>query len=222
MLRAFSVCVNYSDILKLVYSFNKSFFNSYHIITSPTDIKTQQFCKDNNIDYICSDVYKINESSFNKAAMLNQILEYLEEKYPDDWFLSMDVDIIIECQDKNFLENLNKNYIYGCRRKVLDDLDYFKDGITWDKIRKPDIGYMHSIGNLPYAQVGYFQLFYKKGCRFNTKYTTASDCDTDFFYDNFNLNSTETFDMNFLMCYHLGPIEQNWSGRISKEWIINA
>jgi hypothetical protein len=135
----------------------------------------------------------------------------------------MDVDIIIDSKmPKDFTKSLNVSFIYGSMRRIFDDIEYFKDGVNWDILRNNKQAKIQYIGNCPYAQVGYFQMFHKKGCRFNTKYQTASDCDTDFFHDNFNLNLTQTFNPELLICYHLGPIEQNWSGRVTKEWAINA
>lgn len=213
-INAFTCCVNYEDILSLIHTHNRPLFNSFTVITSTTDIATQEVCKKNGIDFLTSDSYLKNNSKFNKAAMLNELLDYVCNKYqtPDDWYLSMDCDIIVKTSLDFESITLDENCVYGSKRIIIEDIKKFKDTQDFSN------GYFQfKRWSYPFAQMGYFQLFKKYRVKFDEKYQTASHCDTDFFIDNWNRQYAIDFNENYLVCYHLGCIEKNWAGRITEK-----
>lgn len=241
----YTCCVNYGDMLALTYPFNKRFLNEYIVITSTEDTKTIEFCKKNNIVCIASDIWKINGSKFNRAAMLNLAIDYCLEHFSSSeyWYLCLDVDTIVDIVTVNNLLQLvkdqwvmcgsieiavrnsvrldqvpfNTGFIYGAPRKVIDKKNYFKDGIiTLDILRKADVGYWFHYPYDWYAYVGQFQLYWKRDARFNIAFTTVDDSDTAFLKENFTIANGRT--LNNVVCYHLGEPKQNYTGRVSEDW----
>lgn len=211
----FSVCVNYSDLLKLTYIFNKSIFDKYIISTSIDDIETQNFCNENDIICISSNAYKKNNATFNKSAMLNESLKYINKYYRNSWRVSLDVDIALN--NLNHLPDMNEDFIYGLKRKIIDDKSYFEEKkLSLETLKASPYWCQDLPEGFPYATVGYFQMFKKNDIYFDENYLTASDCDTDFFYKHFSIN--ETYTLVELEGFHLGEIEKNWQGRITESW----
>ena len=62
-----TVSVNYSDILKISYYFNKKNLihkYDYHIITSENDTDTIQFCKNNELNCWATNAFYNKKSKF--------------------------------------------------------------------------------------------------------------------------------------------------------------
>ena len=230
---AFTCCVNYADMLAITYPFNRRYFDELVVVTSPGDFATIGFCQANGISFILSDCYKQNGSTFNRAAMLNQAIDYCIMAYPGEWFISMDADVIMDVVDCNttgrniwladwcsmdtrqecfFGGELDKEMIYGCPRKMIRQ----RTELTIENLRKPEIGEWE---NYPYnlsAYLGFFQMFYKRTARNDESYKTVENSDTAFLDNNFGINKARVF--KNLVCYHLGESGVNWNGRISREW----
>jgi hypothetical protein len=96
----FTCCVNYSDFLAATYPHNRKYFDRFIVVTSPDDIKTHAYCEANGIKLILSNAYKKDGSTFNRAAMLNVAIDYIQEvMWSNDWAVSIDVDVIIDIVD---------------------------------------------------------------------------------------------------------------------------
>ena len=96
-----TVSIDYSDYLSKIIS-NKEILENWLIITHKDDTKTIRVCKDNKLDYICSEnIYK--NAQFAKSKAINEGLDYLN---PQHWILNIDSDILLPKNLNQILKNL--------------------------------------------------------------------------------------------------------------------
>lgn len=223
--------VNYTDILKISYYFNKkNFINKYdyHIITSENDPNTIQFCKDNGLNCWVTNAFYNKRSKFNKGAALNVFFQEYIKKYINelDWILMMDSDIIINETLQDFLyavyqnelhnfciDNIDNNYneyLYACPRRIYNSPKHFKNSSY----------YTESVVDF----IGYFQLFHVSKIKHDLgvnkpiffENTNASRYD-DIFRDRYWPSRNQRKILKGFVD-HLGPIATNWNGRKSESW----
>lgn len=184
------------DYLSIVLRENRSLFEKFYVITSPSDYATRELCKRFEVDIILYDEFYINNAKFNKSGAVNYAQKILHKLYPDKWMLIIDSDIILPINLKDIveLELENEKNIYGIQRF---DAHTYKDYINESNLKK----YMHNFA-------GYFQLYYDKSYFYNTFSNNASMCDFEFF-KKFNKNK------QLLSSYviHLGEECLHWNGR---------
>jgi hypothetical protein len=226
-----SICVNYTDILKISYYFNKqkniNRYN-YHIITTESDNETIQFCKDNGLNYWATNAFYNKKSKFNKGAALNIFFEqYIKQKIDNlSWICMIDSDIIINDTLNDFLITVNNNnlqdfcvdtidnnyneYLYSCPRRIYNTPKHFKTSGF----------YTESVIDF----IGYFQLFHiskiKNDLLSNRpiffENSNASKYD-DIFRDRYWSDRNKRKRLKGIVD-HLGPIATNWYGRTSESW----
>jgi len=119
-IHALLVCVNFTDYLEITIPHNRVIFESITVITSTEDVKTQNFCKWNKLDFIVTDAFK---PRFNKGAAINKGLSFLRAKQDVEWVMITDADIIWPPSLKHWLPTLHPSFLYGCCRRVLKKLD---------------------------------------------------------------------------------------------------
>ena len=90
---AVSVCVNYSDYLKVSLPINKQILNKIVIVTRSDDYETIKVCKENNVECIATDEFNNHPSGFNKFKGINKGLDKLDK---DGWILFLDCDIVLD------------------------------------------------------------------------------------------------------------------------------
>ena len=160
-LEAITVCVNYSDYLRIAIKENKKHFDRWVVVTNAEDIDTQTLCKKHNIEYIITNRLYENGDVFNKGKAINDGLKYLKE----NWVLVLDSDILLT---KGFRERfdkmaLNPSFLYGAVRlkpKSMSDLsDYLKGEFDSQKWEDHD-SWKHEKGW--WHPGGYFQLFMRQ------------------------------------------------------------
>lgn len=223
--------VNYSDILKIAYYFNKKkLINQYdyHIITSPNDNDTIEFCKNNGVDCWVTEAFFSKNSSFNKGAALNAFFQnYISSNIDKiEWILKIDSDIILNDTIENFINGITYNnlqnycidnidynytdYLYACPRRIYNTPEHFKKSLYYTE-SKVDF-------------IGYFQLFHvskiKKDLGVNKHifYEHHNACRyDDIFRDRYWSNRNQRKILNGFID-HLGPIATNWDGRTSESW----
>lgn len=86
------VCVGYGQTLRTSAAHNRPLFDRLVIVTVPEDLETQQVARDVDAELVISNRRHQNLASFNKAALLNDGLDYLR---PRDWLLLHDADILL-------------------------------------------------------------------------------------------------------------------------------
>jgi hypothetical protein len=146
-----TVCVNYSDLLKIALKQNTNFLKYIYVITKKEDLKTIESCKDyDNVEVLFddflidmswydtwqfrydskqagqrpppkreSDVARINLKAFNKGKALRRGQKAAELKFPNDFYLIMDCDIVL---NKYLIGKINQtelemDLLYGVRER---------------------------------------------------------------------------------------------------------
>lgn len=146
--------------------------------------------------------FKEGGHSFNKGGAIRLAQEYAYEKYPEEWYLIIDSDIILDDTFryfKNTLHVCDENAIYGNNnRKIFDTLEDYKNGKNY-YYRHYDIGCEDAIG--------YFQIYKRKIYYKNSN--DAGYCDIDF-----SKNFKKKYIINDIQSSHLGTPDINWKGRI--------
>lgn len=200
------ICVNYSDFLSITYKENIKFFEreNYHIITTKEDKETIDLCEELKINYTCYNYFYKNSSYFNKSGAVYNMQKILHEKYPDDWILLLDADIILP---SNFEEIYNKNCtdkkaLYSLERKDYEEEEDYKN--LKNEVKYCGVNFM-----------GFMQLYYDKTKYYQKFSIDASTCDAifrDYFYDTLKFLDKDVH------LIHLGKNHVNNRGRITKKW----
>lgn len=115
LIEAVTVCVNYSDFLKVVISYNLPHLNRWIIVTTSKDEETRELCRKYSLQaVICDDIIREGED-FNKSRAIATGIEHLSHK---GWILHLDADIILPVRTRIVLDNadLDTECIYGCDR----------------------------------------------------------------------------------------------------------
>lgn len=218
MISLLCVCVNYADYLEETLKYNHSIFNNIFIITIPQDHQTKQIIDNyNNVQYIETEIFYENNCAFNKGAGLNLGLQFIKQHTATEWLVIGDADCIYPRSLKEYIDQniLNKNYIYGMRREIVNSSKVLNDIMSGKY--KPTPRLEKNMRHIP----GYFQLINLNADKFIQKinypeFPTAQRSDRFFARDNFAPNERSIIDNDFVI--HLGPTTINWSGRKSGVW----
>lgn len=144
-----------AKMLNYTLQYNLKQIDDILIVTDSKSPIVESVCKKYNIQYIKTDRFYENNTSYDRGKVLSDVLK--EEK--DGWILHLDSDILLP---KNFKEkineiNLDKNILYGSRRIMFETL---KNAEEWFL----NNGNPEELSNhIPYGYCwGYFQLFNMK------------------------------------------------------------
>lgn len=214
MINFICVCVNYSDYLRETLKYNSSIFNTIFIVTTQSDDKTKEICKQYaNVKCIETEIFYKDNCPFNKGAGLNLGLQNIEKK---DWLLIGDADCIYPNNLSSLTTNLDINCLYGMRREIVTTSEVLNDILTGKYKPKP------RLEKAMHYTPGYFQLFNMSAEKFVNKpinypeFPTAQRVDRWFAKYNFPYSERRIIDNEFVI--HLGPTIINWSGRKSEIW----
>lgn len=195
-----TVSTNYSDLLPIVIPANVTFFKEWIIVTDIYDYDTVSYLKAKNVIVLYWD-FKSKNSVFDKGGAIAHAQQFAYRNFPNDWYLILDSDIVLDetmSLVKENLERFDVDAIYGAgtRRDFVSLTDFMEKKNYFD---------------YPWANQlqGYFQL-YKKHSLYEESFD-ASVCDMKFI---------EKFDsrviLNNVICNHLGR-RGNWRGRVIAE-----
>lgn len=163
---AFITCVgeNARKFLTITLGFNKKFFDSIYIITTPEDLETQKLCESAGVDCLVTDLFFKEfqgcPSKFNRGAVINKAIEIVK---PDNWICSMDCDILIKDDFLKWKNNYDEGHhvnpteiFWGMSRFIIptmgDLLKFFNGGKKEEEfVSYPGCGW------------GYFQLWNVNG-----------------------------------------------------------
>lgn len=126
-------CVNgqfkYSDFLRITLPLNKKHFDNILVVTTLKDIETQSVCRENNVDFYCTDEFFANGSKFDCNRAMNAALHKLKYK---DWIVSASPDIIYQddFREKLKIEELDSDTMYGTSRLFVDTYKDWRDYLT--------------------------------------------------------------------------------------------
>jgi hypothetical protein len=195
------ISVNMSDYLRVTLTKNRNYFNNYYVLTCPEDENTKKLCAEFNAEYIEYNHFFTN-AKFNKSGGIKTAQDILHKKYPENWILLIDVDIILspELIDTINKTNLDKNNLYGAKRYDLWNEEEF---IKQEKKRL----YRHKFA-------GYFQLYFRKNIYYPDYSNNASCCDITF-SNNFRNRFKIEFETHV---FHIGKEQSHWDGK-GMSWI---
>jgi len=190
-------CVNMSSYLTVSLNHNRNFFKDYYVLTSSTDSKTIELCKQNNVNVIEYNQFYIRGAKFNKSGAIKFAQQKLHKLYPSSWILLLDVDVIItdECIDKINKTELNKSYLYGVQRY---------DVWNSEELHNKNLTRLYSNVN----PCGYFQLYYNKNMYYPEFSKNASWCDILFIR---KFKSACKLKNSYI--FHIGKEGSHWDGK---------
>jgi len=198
---AITVSTNYIDLLPFVYERNNGCFKHWVFVTDKNDQETINFLvKKPNVTVLYWD-FQNERRHFDKGGAIRHAQYYVYDKFPDDWYLLIDADIVLPLEDqdkiKKFLTIQNENHfsesIFGMGNRY--DFSKMSDLLA-------EINYKHYDNQNMVA--GYFQLYKEK--YFYSPSLDASQCDW-YFTDFFPKKIFTDF-----KCYHLGQSDTHWKG----------
>jgi len=206
---ALTISVNYSDKLPYIIK-NIQHLKAWYFVVERRDEATISFLQkqnDPNIHLLFYDAFFTSVSRFNKSGALRYGQTLLHEKYPHEWIVVLDSDIVLPQKFSVLLHKvvLNPECLYGCKR--------------FDYRSKADL----MMGNgIPYATdkifhfVGYFQMYFRKDALYPETSVNCGECDMDF------LETYFPKDKRYLIPHanvkHLGIPAINWNGRKEPLW----
>lgn len=208
--------VGYDDYLSETLKFNTKIFDKIYVCTSEKDDKTQIECKkyEEKVNVIKTESFFENNNPFNKGKAINEGIKNLEYK---DWITIGDADCI-------YPENLRREIEYQEQQKQTDGLYTFyrislnskKELLDFLKnnTKKFTIERGYTIG------VGYCQIFNYLSPYIKNKLFYPEECEdaswSDILFSRLWPRSKRKI-LNGLVI-HLGELNTNWRGRITKRW----
>lgn len=90
-MRAFLVCVDYADILKVTLPYNRHHFTDVWVVTTERDAATREVALENRARVFATDAFYRNGAKFNKWLALEECLDYAGRL---GWIALMDADVL--------------------------------------------------------------------------------------------------------------------------------
>lgn len=199
-MNAITVCVNYSDLLKITLPRNRRHFNDYLIVTSHDDLETVRVAAKNNCSCFQTNAFYLHGAMFNKGLAMEQGFDVLGR---EGQICILDADIVLP-QYATFDIEIGK--LYSPYRFMLDKVEDYNDELEW--------------GRLPTRQdfehCGYCTYFDTRDPHlskpwYGLNWSHAGGCDSEF-QSKWPLVDRYRPEWKVL---HLGPTDTNWCGRVS-------
>jgi glycosyltransferase involved in cell wall biosynthesis len=111
-----TTCVGFDDLLEFTLSRNIGECDTYIVVTTHADKKTQAVARNYGALCVQTDLFSKNGRSFNKGAAINAGFDYFQY---NGWRLHLDADIMLPPSFYRILFNhsrLDRNTIYGADR----------------------------------------------------------------------------------------------------------
>jgi hypothetical protein len=206
-LRAFMVCVDYSDLLRITLPRNLPHFQEVNVITSERDPLTIEYCSSLKLDHFPVNLY-VTESfyqdgaDFNKWKALEKGLDFFGR---DGWICLMDADVIWPTEVPPMRLEIGKLYT-PVRRMFLDVRQPVPEECDWQKYP------LHQ--NLA-EWAGYSQIFHSSDPALGpapwheVSWRHAGGADS---YFQMKWKPANKLRPDFEVL-HLGPAGENWCGR---------
>lgn len=143
--------VKYSKYLEITLKENKNLFDNILIATTPEDLETQRVCKENGVDFFCTNEFFANGSKFDNNKAFSASLHKLKYK---DWIVGTSPDIVFpkDFREKLQLENLDSDKMYGTSRVFVP---FYEDWIDIKNGKKT----IDEFENIPGWGCGFCQIF---------------------------------------------------------------
>jgi hypothetical protein len=220
-LAAVTVCVDYSDFLRLCVDENIKHLDRWFIISDNKDTATHQLCSQYpEITLIKTDAFYENGALFNKGKALNIGIQSI----PLDagtWILILDADIMLPLGFRDSLDarKLNSHTLYGASRYMCyKEADFYSFRDTQFK----DYSVLSKMQRFRNKPIGYFQLFNSLNLgranfshlRPYPEHHSDASCSDMVFLKKFHRRIV----MRSVPVVHLGHDGKNWRGRVTSRW----
>jgi hypothetical protein len=199
--------VSYGDILKLTLPTIARHFDRVLVGTSTSDAETQAICREfANVACCVTDNFYANGAEFNKGIVMDSLLHNAASEHGDGWIAILDADIILP--EVLSLPPLSIGMLYGCTRRILANPVAYSRSLDWSLLPLA--------GDRELA--GFFQLFSSAdpvlyGCgEWYQHHWRHAGCADSFFAKLWPAERQKILPFEVL---HLGPIGQNWFGRVT-------
>jgi hypothetical protein len=203
-IRAFIVCVNYSDYLSITLPHNKNHFEDVIVVTDNSDKKTFDLCQREKVGCVTTDSFYDDDALFNKWKALNQALVQFSD---DRWICLLDADILFP---RNISFNPIRNSLYTPKRRIIK---HPKDVRIYE-----DCDFkIHPLAAVNEEWAGYCQIFHSSDPQLgphpwheqNWRHAGGAD---SFFWMKWPAKGRLRPPFEVL---HFGEDGQNWGGRIT-------
>jgi len=203
-MRGITISVEYDDLLALTLERNARHLDEIMVVTTPDDTRTLEIvARVPKARAFVTDAFHRRGEHFNKWAALEEGLDALGR---EGWLVVFDADIVFP--PSLVWPALQPGRLYGPRRRLLKDPNAFSDALDWSTLPSdPDTRF-----------VGYFQCFHgadpvlRKRPWFDQHWRYAARGDVTF-QDRWSVELRTRLPFEVL---HLGPLGQNWCGRVSQ------
>ena len=217
ILRAITICINYSDYLRCILA-NRKHFDRWLIATVPDDVETLRVCEEVGLESLVSACHEPGgigfHAAWNKSAMINEAIGRLQEDVPegapaeDLWVVVLDADTHLPSDFRERLERqeLDPDFLYGLEgRRICEGREIFDHEVE----REPWTTLLERHRSV----IGYFNLFnLSQPRRYPDDPPHPRSGHNDwFFWMSFTSAKTRHLPMNSL---HLGGVAKNWGGRV--------
>lgn len=202
-----TVCVEYDDILRHTLPRNRGHFSEYIIVTSPSDLKTQDLARNLGCELVITNVFYADGASFNKGAAMEEGLKLIRSR--ESWVTILDADIVLP---EKIPFGLCRDTLYGPLRYMVSS----KDIGSW--LLHGDSGLLAAGPDGDSGEfAGYCQIFHSSSsCLvgreswYPSRWSHCGGCDSDF-QALFTHRSRCSWRV-----VHLGEDCINWCGRVSE------
>lgn len=202
---AIMVCVDYADLLAITLPYNRHHFRDVMIVTSPSDVATQDLANRLGVGLYITDSFYAGGAVFNKWLALEYGLDFLGR---DGWLCIMDADVLWPKVLPEF--RLEPGKLYTPFRRMFEDVTQpIPEEADWAK-------YPRHRQEKEFA--GYSQIFHADDPALGvspwheTNWRHAGGADSFFQAKWAPTNKVRPpFDV-----LHLGPAGQNWCGRATR------
>jgi len=145
-----TACVNTLDYLQVSFKHNKNEFDRFTVVTSERDPETQEFCRDNGINVIVTELFYHQGRKFDRGLALNAA--WYTIAHDADWVIHADCDVFVPPNWRDKMPELNREFFYGSRRVLLNTYQDYLDFVSGAK-KESDFEIPLGIG------YGFFQMF---------------------------------------------------------------
>lgn len=242
MITVLLVSVNYSDCLEVALPYNTKQFDQIIVLTIKSDKVCQDLCsKYSNVKCLVfpDGILKKNRKTFNKGALLNRGLAYLNRIGYSDWLVMTDSDIVFPENFKELMTSKEKdlNVLYGMNRKHCCDVNTFN---TYMNTKQDTL--LTISQELPF--IGFCQIFMYKANKFSFVEDSDAERSDLIFLTHFSKEFRKFIDSgikrygfpktgiaNALIkdskfiklsekdfVIHLGEPKKNWKGRVTNSF----
>lgn len=197
---AFTVCVDYADILEMTAAANRRHFTEWLIVTTPGDHRTISLCDRFSLTPVLTESFYDDGADFNKWKGLNVALN--TRKHLSGWFAVLDADVVwpaAATADQSFLRI---GRLYTPQRRMCLSIQEIPAESEWSRYRLVSEEF-----------AGFTQIFHSSDprCRgfYEENWRHAGGADT-FFQQRWPDALKIRPPFNVL---HLGEDGKNWCGR---------